>query len=795
MSIRVPKMPLVLVVVLAVVTLAQSTVRLVRYLQCRAVMETHPCGEQTIRKLVRWWATATVAAILLGFAVTPGPASAENAGKGPIGSALFIQYPTDATAMTDGASGDLSISGTGVLSSDYSYSGIHWANPNGVEYWVNPASSGVSVSTTVSSVRAAFDTWGNASGPLSFTYQGATSLGAGYQDSKNIVSWGDLSAYPGTIALTYYWYYVYSGEIVEADTRMSNTLLWSSTAPNVTHDLSAPATENASRYSDPTNSGTSGRYDIQNIMTHEAGHWLSLDDLYGGTQSELAMYGYGATGELKKDTLAYGDELGVESIYPMQITIITSGLVSSFPASVHYLQGGVSKTATTYGTWSSAVDDGSMVSIDSEVATSSTERHSTMAETSWNATQSATYTVPYYHQYKPDISAVTAGTGHTDISDANHATLTYHRFGSAGTINIFDTKSFNDWVDAGSTANLSNHSSSASTSTHRWYCSETTSWVVNDANLRVATYWEQFKPAISVVTAGTGHTDLDYTNSAVLTYRRFGAAEISYIGDGWGFYDWVDIGSTASLSDTSSGSTSTHRWYCSETTSWVVNDANLRSATYREQFKATLALTGLSSSCPATISVVQGGIADTPAVSSSWSDWADSGSALSISSPVTLSSEERYMAYDKTSWTVGSVLTAEVHYAHQFLASIDINGLKGSHSATVTFVQDVQTNSLPVSDKWSNWVNAGSTLTIDKSVEGGWIGDWSTGATTDWTVDSPISASIRYHRSYVGLYLLIGALLVGATIIGAGIFFLLRIRRKGYALRDLPGYLSDRLDL
>ncbi len=50
-------------------------------------------------------------------------------------------------------------------------------------------------------------------------------------------------------------------------------------------------------------------------MTHEAGHWLMLSDLYNGRDSLLTMYGYGDYGELYKDTLAYGDELGVEKIY------------------------------------------------------------------------------------------------------------------------------------------------------------------------------------------------------------------------------------------------------------------------------------------------------------------------------------------------------------------------------------------------------------------------------------------------------------------------------------------------
>jgi hypothetical protein len=40
-----------------------------------------------------------------------------------------------------------------------------------------------------------------------------------------------------------------------------------------------------------------------------------LGDLYNSKDSKLTMYGYGSEGELIKDTLGYGDELGVERVY------------------------------------------------------------------------------------------------------------------------------------------------------------------------------------------------------------------------------------------------------------------------------------------------------------------------------------------------------------------------------------------------------------------------------------------------------------------------------------------------
>jgi hypothetical protein len=70
-------------------------------------------------------------------------------------------------------------------------------------------------------------------------------------------------------------------------------------------------------YSDPSNnSNYAGTYDIRNIMTHEAGHWIMLGDLYNNGDSFLTMYGYGSLGELKKDTLGKGDVIGVRKAYP-----------------------------------------------------------------------------------------------------------------------------------------------------------------------------------------------------------------------------------------------------------------------------------------------------------------------------------------------------------------------------------------------------------------------------------------------------------------------------------------------
>ncbi len=64
-----------------------------------------------------------------------------------------------------------------------------------------------------------------------------------------------------------------------------------------------------------SDSGESGKMDVQNISTHEQGHNLVLADLYDSGSREFTMYGYVGYGETKKRTLEYDDEDGIRYIY------------------------------------------------------------------------------------------------------------------------------------------------------------------------------------------------------------------------------------------------------------------------------------------------------------------------------------------------------------------------------------------------------------------------------------------------------------------------------------------------
>jgi len=253
-------------------------------------------------KKICWVVLLAIIVVLVTAMPALAAPPADNPGKGPMDKIIFVHYPKHEAARSSPAA-----RGIGVLCPDYKYTGIHWAKPT-VSFSVNPDGSGFNTDDPIIAVQASFATWSNAGSSLQFVYGGTTSAEAGINDGLNAVSWADISKqFPNAIAVTSVWYFRYSKEIAEVDTQMNNGngFSWSYTIPNST-----------TGYADPDNPGITGTYDIRNIMTHEAGHWIMLGDLYNNKDSFLTMYGYGSMAELKKDTLGYGDVLGMKQAYP-----------------------------------------------------------------------------------------------------------------------------------------------------------------------------------------------------------------------------------------------------------------------------------------------------------------------------------------------------------------------------------------------------------------------------------------------------------------------------------------------
>ena len=176
---------------------------------------------------------------------------------------------------------------------------IGWHLPGTVTYRLNIASvpsivgSG-NFSTIAGNSYSAWSASTNIGRKVAFNQGADTLVSRASLDGQNIITWGRTSG--SALAVTYTWYNRTTNVVTENDTIFNLKFPWA---------WSGGATFCA----------VSGYYDAQDILTHELGHWMGLDDEYDGAFANNTMYGYGSKNEVKKDTLATGDVTAADSIY------------------------------------------------------------------------------------------------------------------------------------------------------------------------------------------------------------------------------------------------------------------------------------------------------------------------------------------------------------------------------------------------------------------------------------------------------------------------------------------------
>lgn len=169
--------------------------------------------------------------------------------------------------------------------SGYTWDGTKWYSSDlPMRYYINTAFN----STERSVIQSAFNTWeSDPDSSMSYDYGGTTTRGGPVYDGYNVMTKGSTG---GSIATTYYW--ASGGRMIDVDIVYDYVAWYWST------------------------SGEAGKFDLQNIATHENGHTLVLGDLYDSGNTEQTMYGYAGLGETKKRSLYWGDRAGVAAVYP-----------------------------------------------------------------------------------------------------------------------------------------------------------------------------------------------------------------------------------------------------------------------------------------------------------------------------------------------------------------------------------------------------------------------------------------------------------------------------------------------
>jgi hypothetical protein len=105
-----------------------------------------------------------------------------------------------------------------------------------------------------------------------------------------------------------------------------------------------------------TTSGDASKYDVQNVVTHEAGHFIGIGHPYKPTRFESTMWSTAPTGETDKRTLEDDDKYAAIYIYPANMTLVTTPAVHS----PDYNLWGLRDTVT--GEWTNTGPSGTTIS-------------------------------------------------------------------------------------------------------------------------------------------------------------------------------------------------------------------------------------------------------------------------------------------------------------------------------------------------------------------------------------------------------------------------------------------------
>ena len=168
-----------------------------------------------------------------------------------------------------------------------------WHLSGPITWNLNRSTVPSSVSSSVDSVlNQSFRTW---YGGVFFQGPDTRAKRARF-DRVNAILWKKMGR--STLGATFVWFSRFSGEVLEVDTIFNKKHPWA-IFPNSPDCQTSP-----------------DAYDLQNIATHEFGHWVGLEDLFDDSEKDLTMYGFGAGGEVKKRTLGAGDINGRNELAP-----------------------------------------------------------------------------------------------------------------------------------------------------------------------------------------------------------------------------------------------------------------------------------------------------------------------------------------------------------------------------------------------------------------------------------------------------------------------------------------------
>lgn len=245
-----------------------------------------------MHKLLIAIAFFAIGAFLVSTVVTAAPSPKATAPISAFAQEIFVDYAAPSHA------------GPGPHptneSSDFQLTqgGIRWFFGGTVEYQITGTEAVGGGNTAVESAVA---TWDGFVVPRALSRNDSTTQTNPCTGSPNTVHWATTIDGPGgALATTSVCRNVATKEIVGFVVTMDSTESW--------------ATD-----------GSSGKFDVENVASHEFGHVAGLGHDNPPKSGCLTMYKFAGLGEIQKRTLGLGDKLGMDALYSTGDTTGGSG--------------------------------------------------------------------------------------------------------------------------------------------------------------------------------------------------------------------------------------------------------------------------------------------------------------------------------------------------------------------------------------------------------------------------------------------------------------------------------------
>jgi len=267
-------------------------------------------------------------------------------------------------------------------------------------------------------------------------------------------------------------------------------------------------------------------------------------------------------------------------------------------------------------------------------------------------------------------------------------------------------------VDVGSSWSVTPNPLSGSTSSERWYSNQALSGTASATTI-VFGFYHQYLQTLSYAVSGGGSG----YSAPIFTANSFGSSlgqTLTTTPTGY----WFDAGSSWSVTNPLTGSTSSEQWWTSQTTSGTISSAQTLAFSYQHQYQVTFTSSGIGSDSSGTIVTVNSNAKTQSQLP--YTAWFDAGSlSYSFSSPVSTSDSNKRYAWTSTSgmsqtlqsntFTLGSTGTITGTYNTQWQVTVTSSGISTDSTGTVATLDGAAKTQAQL--PYSAWFNNAYSLT------------------------------------------------------------------------------------